>query len=104
MKRYQNIELQSNRVFSVKAYTEPNTNYTSMETEIKDTFFTPYEGYFKSEYRQNRFSPNVASEELAMLVGEDMRANALTHEMSYEASEVGEQNILFSVGISGVIS
>jgi hypothetical protein len=40
----------------------------------------------------------------AMLNGEDIRANALTHDLYFNPSLAGQSSILFSVGIKGVLS
>jgi hypothetical protein len=45
--------------------------------------------------------------EKVLLNGEDVRANALTHTLSYDpaaSGASGEGSILFSVGIKGVLS
>ena len=104
VKRYQNLTQRSNKTFNVVAYAEPNQSYSAMETEVPDYWFDVYEGYSKGSYKKNRFSPLYATEELAMMNGEEMRAHSLTHELTYNPQDTGEGFIFFSLEISYLIS
>ena len=104
VKRYQNLVQRANQTFNVRAYAEPNQSYRAMETEMANYLFDVYEGYSKGSYRQNKYSPNISSEELSMITGEDMRAHSLVHELTYNPQENSEGFILFSLEIDYVNS
>jgi hypothetical protein len=56
LKRYQNIALVSDDIFSVTAYSEPNRSYPlGMRTTIPSNLFSTYEGYGKANYRKNLY-------------------------------------------------
>jgi hypothetical protein len=101
LKRYQDVIERSDKTWGVEAYAEPNQSYTEMATEMPDYLFNLYEGYSLTDYRKNKFTPLYASEEMAMMNGEDVRANALTHRF-YRALD--SNCVLFSFGIKGVLS
>jgi hypothetical protein len=103
LKRYQDITQRANQTFDVSAYAEANQSYTQMATEMPSVIFNVYEGYSKCYYKRNKFTPNIATQDLAMMNGEEVRANALTHTLSYDPSTNGKA-ILFNVGITGVLS
>lgn len=104
LKRFQNITLRSDNAFDVTATSTSNYNYGVMETEMPSSMFVFYEGYGKSYYRKNKNTPNQPSQTLAMINGEDMRGDALTHTLSFEPNINDKSRTLFSVGISGVLS
>jgi hypothetical protein len=184
VKRYQDITLVSDNLFSIEASSEPNRSYPlGMKTTMPENLISTYEGYGKVNYRKNLYDPkffNDANEvitaynpptsvingwvtfddysyllnefitiiqtdgniysgqvnlatydsglnqttitllgvapgtvgitgswylsERALLNGQDMRANALTHTLEYNPVTYDESSILFSVGIKGVLS
>lgn len=104
LKRFQNITLRSDKAFDVTAESTSNYNYGIMETEMPSSMFVFYEGYGKSYYRKNKNTIGQPSTTLAMINGEDMRGDALTHTLSFEPSINDKSRTLFSVGISGVLS
>lgn len=101
LKRFQNITLRSDKAFDVTATSTSNYNYGVMETEMPSSMFVFYEGYGKSYYRKNKYTPNKPD---PMINGEDMRGDALTHTLSFEPNSNDKSRTLFSVGISGVLS
>jgi hypothetical protein len=104
VKRFQNIVLRSDKAFDVTAESTSNYNYGVMETEMPSSMFVFYEGYGKSYYRKNKNTLGQASPTLAMINGEDMRGDAMTHTLSFEPDTNDKSRTLFSVGISGVLS
>jgi hypothetical protein len=184
LKRYQDIILISDDLFSIEAQSEPNKSYPrGMKTTMPSNLISTYEGYGKVNYRKNLYDPkffndnntcnsfydpplqpingwtfdfdqsNLVGEivtilqsdgsiftgliisavydtindwtvvelqdqvpnsngipgtwyfsERALVNGEDVRANALTHTLSYDPVISNEPSVLFSVGIKGVLS
>jgi hypothetical protein len=191
VKRYQDITLVSDDLFSIQAQSEPNRSYPlGMNTNMPTNLISTYEGYGKVNYRKNLYDPKffidsntcttsydpptnpvngwtmpgdqtyllnnppdvpseiitiiqtdgniytgqvntavydsgldittitlVGSEpgtfgvngswyfsEIALCNGQDIRANALTHTLSYDPTINGTGSILVSVGIKGVLS
>lgn len=104
VKRYQDMTQRANKTFSVSAEAEANQSYSAMGTIMSANLFTVYEGYSKAGFQKNRYTPGYATEELAILNGEDVRAHSLTCELSYDPSVDGENSILFAVGVDGVYS
>lgn len=184
VKRYQDIALISDDLFSIEARSEPNRSYPrGMKTTMPSNLLSTYEGYGKVNYRKNLYDPkffnnnntcnsfynpplqpingwtfdfdqsyligevitiiqvdgniftgvvtsatydipndwtvitlqdqapgtnNVAGtwylSERAYVNGEDIRANALTHTLSYDPTISDQASVLFSVGIKGVLS
>lgn len=103
LKRYQDMTQRANQTFDVSAYAEANQSYSQMATEMPSAIFNVYEGYSKCYYKRNKYTPNIATSDLAMMNGEEVRANALTHTLSYDPTTNGKA-ILFNVGITGVLS
>jgi hypothetical protein len=185
LKRYQDISLISNNIFSIEAYSEPNRSYPlGMKTSMPANIINTYEGYGGVYYRKNLYDPRffntgtstvsnydppnsltvngwlvpgdqqgllaqnitimqsdgtmfsgsvisatysipndntlivIANQgpgtigvtgywynsDRAMLNGEDIRANALTHNLYFDPSLADQSSVLFSVGIKGVLS
>jgi hypothetical protein len=190
VKRYQDITLISDDLFSIEAESEPNRSYPlGMKTNMPTNLISTYEGYGKVNYRKNLYDPKffvdsntsttsydpptspingwtmpgdlsyllnetitinqtdilaggdgniytgvvnyavydaigdvtvVALDgqepgtngftgtwyfsERALCNGQDIRANALTHTLSYDPTINGTGSILVSVGIKGVLS
>jgi hypothetical protein len=191
VKRYQDIILVSDNLFSIEASSEPNRSYPlGMKTTMPENLLSTYEGYGKVNYRKNLYDPKffidantctttyepplnpingwtmpgdqtyllnnppdvpadiitiiqldgniytgqvntavyddildittitlIGAEpstfgvggswyysERALVNGQDMRANALTHTLEYNPVTYDESSILFSVGIKGVLS
>lgn len=191
LKRYQDITLVSDELFSIDAYSEPNRSYPrGMKTNMPTNLISTYEGYGRVNYRKNLYDPKffinsntctttydpptnpingwnipgdqtyllnnpptVPSEiitiiqedgniytgqvntavydaisdsttitlinaqpntsnidgiwyfsERALVNGEDIRANALTHTIEYDPGLNDSASILVSVGIKGVLS
>jgi hypothetical protein len=184
LKRYQDITLISDEIFSIEAFSEPNRSYPlGMKTSMPASIINTYEGYGSVYYRKNLYDPrffgagtstisnydppttpvdgwlvpgdqsflnnqNITiiqtdgsifsgrvtsaaysilddetlirlfnqgpgtigvtgffyNSDRAMLNGEDMRANALTHNLYFDPSLADQSSILFSVGIKGVLS
>lgn len=191
LKRYQDITLVSDDLFSIEAKSEPNRSYPrGMKTTMPANLISTYEGYGKVNYRKNLYDPkffidsndcttayepplfpingwsmpgdqtyllnnppDVQSEtitiiqedgniytgqvetavydslsdsttitllglqpntsnidgtwyfsERAYINGQDIRANALTHTLSYDPTILDQPSVLFSVGIKGVLS
>ena len=184
VKRYQDIILVSDNLFSIEASSEPNRSYPlGMKTTMPENLLSTYEGYGKVNYRKNLYDPkffnanNISASyynppdepvngwifdfdqsfllgetitiiqdngqiftgvvtlatyddindwtlitlqgiepnsfleagswylsERALVNGQDMRANALTHTLEYNPVTYDESSILFSVGIKGVLS
>jgi hypothetical protein len=103
LKRYQDMTQRANQTFDVSAFAEENQSYSQMATEMPSGIFSVYEGYSKCYYKRNQYTPNFATQDLAMMNGEEIRANALTHVLSYDPTTNGRA-ILFNVGITGVLS
>lgn len=191
LKRYQDITLISDDLFSIEAESEPNRSYPrGMKTTMPSNLLSTYEGYGKVNYRKNLYDPkffidsntctttydpptnpvngwnmpgdqtyllnnppDIPSEiitiiqedgniytgrvsaavyapgpdtttitlvgaepstngvagtwyfsERAYVNGQDIRANALTHTLSYDPTISDQPSVLFSVGIKGVLS
>jgi len=191
LKRYQDIALISDDLFSITAESEPNRSYPlGMKTTMPTNLISTYEGYGKVNYRKNLYDPryfnsdnismssydpptqpingweldfdqsSIAGEtitiiqpsdgqiftgvityanydplsnrtvikltnpvnldpvepstngvngswylsEIALLNGEDVRANALTHTLEYDPTINNSSSLLVSVGIKGVLS
>lgn len=104
MKRYQDFLTRGNKTFSVYAYALPNQSYGQMATSMSKNLFSVYEGYSLVAYNKNRFDPAFATQELAEMNGEDVRANALVHELSYNPTEENSASILFDVEIDFILS
>ena len=184
LKRYQDIALISDDLFSITAESEPNRSYPrGMKTTMPTNLISTYEGYGKVNYRKNIYDPrffnsnNISSSfydppaqpingwrfdfdqsfllnetvtiiqndgniftglvtlatydtvndwtlitlqglepntnlvagnwylsEIALLNGEDVRANALTHTLEYDPTINNSSSLLVSVGIKGVLS
>jgi hypothetical protein len=191
LKRYQDIVLVSDDLFSIEAQSEPNRSYPlGMKTTMPTNLISTYEGYGKVNYRKNLYDPkffvtnnssntfydpptepingwvldfdqtalltesitiiqptdgqiftgvityvdydsvndwtvirltnpissapiepntnNVAGfwylSERALVNGQDIRANALTHTLEYDPTLSDDSSILFTVGIKGVLS
>jgi hypothetical protein len=185
VKRYQDIHLISDEIFSIEASSDPNRSYPlGMKTLMPSNIINTYEGYGSVYYRKNLYDPRffntgttitsnydppngfpvngwvvpgdqqdlftqnitiiqndgtifsgdvssatysipddntlivLADQEpssfgingfwynsdRAMLNGEDMRANALTHNLYFDPSLADQSSILFSVAIKGVLS
>ena len=184
LKRYQDITLVSDNLFSIEANSEPNKSYPlGMKTTMPENLLSTYEGYGKVNYRKNLYDPkffnvnNISASyynppdqpvngwifdfdqsfllgetitiiqdngeiftgvvtlatyddisdwtlitlqgsepntnliagswylsERALVNGEDIRANALTHTLEYDPAAYDESSVLFSVGIKGVLS
>jgi hypothetical protein len=184
VKRYQDIFLISDNLFSIEASSEPNRSYPlGMKTTMPENLLSTYEGYGAVNYRKNLYDPkffdvnNISASyynppdepvngwifdfdqsfllgetitiiqdngqiftgvvtlatyddindrtlitlqgsepnsfldagswylsERALVNGQDMRANALTHTLEYNPVTYDESSILFSVGIKGVLS
>lgn len=182
LKRYQDISLVSDDLFSISAQSEPNRSYPlGMKTTMPTNLISTYEGYGKVNYRKNLYDPrffnnggtstsaydpptqpvngwifnldqtalvgqnvtiiqsnseiftgvvatavlvsgntlitltgfepnsngiagNWYYSEIAMLNGEDIRANALTHTLEYDPTINNTGSVLVSVGIKGVLS
>jgi hypothetical protein len=184
LKRYQDIHLISDEIFSIEASSEPNRSYPlGMKTSMPANIISTYEGYGSIYYRKNLYDPrffgagtsivsnydpptepvdgwlvlgdqsflnneNITiiqtdgsifsgrvtsavysipddetlirlfnqgpgtigvtgfwyNSDRAMLNGEDIRANALTHNLYFDPSLADQSSILFSVGIKGVLS
>jgi hypothetical protein len=56
------------------------------------------------EPNTNSATGNWYLSERALVNGQDIRANALTHTLEYNPATYGESSVLFSVGIKGVLS
>jgi len=184
LKRYQDIVLVSDDLFSIEAQSEPNRSYPmGMKTTMPTNLISTYEGYGKVNYRKNLYDAkffnnnNTSSSfylpplqpvngwvfdfdqstllgevvtimqndgniftglvtlanydtvndwtlitlqdqvpgtnnvpgtwylsERALVNGQDIRANALTHTLEYDPTVSGDSSILFTVGIKGVLS
>jgi hypothetical protein len=91
IKRFQNLIQRANKTFDVKAYTDSNQSYGAMETEMADYLFKVYEGYSMGYFRRNKFSPRFATEELAMMNGEEMRSYGITMELTYTPTDSGAE-------------
>jgi hypothetical protein len=91
IKRFQNLIQRANKTFNTKAYTDSNQSYGAMETEMADYLFKVYEGYSMGYFRRNKFSPRFATEELAMMNGEEMRSYAVTMELTYTPTDSGAE-------------
>jgi hypothetical protein len=184
VKRYQQISLISDDVFSIEARSEPNRSYPrGMKTFMPRNIVGTYEGYGEVNYRKNLFDPRFFNSnnicftsydpplqpvngwefnsdqsllvnqnitilqtdgevftgrvatasyvvltdttlvtlvglspstngiqgqwyysDIALLNGEDIRANALTHTLEYDPTINNTSSILVSVGIKGVLS
>jgi hypothetical protein len=184
LKRYQDITLVSDDLFSIEAQSEPNRSYPrGMKTAMPTNLISTYEGYGKVNYRKNLYDPkyfnadNISGSyynppdqpvngwifdfdqsfllgetitiiqddgniftgvvtlatyddisdwtlitlqglepntnlvpgswylsERALVNGEDIRANALTHTIEYDPTINDSSSILVSVGIKGVLS
>lgn len=184
LKRYQDITLVSDDLFSIEAQSEPNRSYPlGMKTTMPTNLISTYEGYGKVNYRKNLYDakffnnnnfsssfylpplqpvngwvfdfdqsfllgeivtiiqsdgniftglvtlatydtvndwtlitlqgqePNTNSvpgnwylSERALVNGEDVRANALTHTIEYDPTINNTGSVLVSVGIKGVLS
>ena len=184
VKRYQQISLISDDVFSIEAQSEPNRSYPrGMKTIMPRNIVNTYEGYGDVNYRKNLFDPRFFNSnnicytsydpplqpvngwqfdfdqsslinqnvtilqtdgevftgrvatafydlgtdttlvtlvglspgtngiegqwyysDIALLNGEDVRANALTHTLEYDPTINNTSSILVSVGIKGVLS
>jgi hypothetical protein len=185
LKRYQDIHLISDEIFSIEASSDPNRSYPlGMKTTMPANIINTYEGYASVYYRKNLYDPrffgtgtsivsnydppngfsangwlvpgdqsflnneNITiiqtdgsifsgrvtsavysipndntliqifdqgpgtigvngywyNSDRAMLNGEDIRANALTHNLYFDPSLADQSSILFSVGIKGVLS
>jgi len=190
IKRYQDITLISDDLFSVSAESEPNRSYPlGMKTTMPANLISNYEGYGKVNYRKNLYDPRFFNDnntstssydpplqptngwilggnqedllnenitinqsdtstggdgniytgvvtfanyddindwtvvtlsghepgtngvlgswylsERAMVNGEDIRANALTHTLEYNPAINNSSSVLVSVGIKGVLS
>jgi hypothetical protein len=190
VKRYQDITLISDDLFSIEAESEPNRSYPlGMKTNMPTNLISTYEGYGKVNYRKNLYDPKFFVDsntsttsydpptspvngwtvpgdlsyllnetitinqtdilaggdgniytglvnsvfydvpgdftiitltgqepgtngftgtwyfsERALCNGQDIRANALTHTLSYDPTINGTGSILVSVGIKGVLS
>lgn len=184
VKRYQQISLISDDVFSIEAQSEPNRSYPrGMKTFMPRIIIGTYEGYADVNYRKNLFDPRFFNSnnicytsynppiqpvngwqfdfdqsllinqnitilqqdgevftgtvatalydlltditlvtlvglspgtngiegqwyysDFALLNGEDIRANALTHTLEYDPTINNTSSILVSVGIKGVLS
>jgi hypothetical protein len=184
LKRYQDIHLISDEIFSIEASSDPNRSYPlGMKTSMPANIINTYEGYASVYYRKNLYDPrffgtgtsivsnydpptdpvdgwlvpgdqsflnnqNITiiqtdgsifsgtvvsaayiilddetliqlldqgpgtigvtgywyNSDRAMFNGEDIRANALTHNLYFNPSLAGQSSILFSVGIKGVLS
>lgn len=58
LKRYQDIVLVSDDLFSIEAQSEPNRSYPlGMKTTIPTNLISTYEGYGKVAYRKNLYDP-----------------------------------------------
>jgi hypothetical protein len=58
LKRYQDITLVSDDLFSVEAESEPNRSYPrGMKTTMPTNLISTYEGYGKVNYRKNLYDP-----------------------------------------------
>lgn len=194
LKRYQDITLISDDLFSIEAESEPNRSYPrGMKTTMPSNLLSTYEGYGKVNYRKNLYDakffvdsntittsydpptnpvngwvlpgdqtsllndplavPPIPADiitiiqddgniytgqvstavydplldittitlvgaepgtigvtgtwyfsERALCNGQDIRANALTHTLSYDPTILDQSSVLFSVGIKGVLS
>ena len=191
LKRYQDITLVSDDLFSITAQSEPNRSYPlGMKTTMPTNLISTYEGYGKVNYRKNLYDPryfnsnNISASsynppdqpingweldfdqssivaetitiiqpsdgqiftgvvtyanydpltdrtlirltnpanlepvepstngvegswylsERALVNGEDIRANALTHTLEYDPTINNTGSVLVSVGIKGVLS
>jgi hypothetical protein len=91
IKRFQNLIQRANKTFNTKAYTDSNQSYGAMETEMADYLFKVYEGYSMGYFRRNKFSPRFATEELAMMNGEEMRSYGITMELTYTPTDSGAE-------------
>ena len=104
VKRFQNIIIRSDKAFDVTAVSTSNYNYGVMETSMPSSMFVFYEGYGKSYYRKNQNTPGYATTTLALINGEDMRADAMTHTFEFSPTSQDKSRTLFNVGIRGILS
>lgn len=93
-KRYMDIKQIGNKTFAVKATTDENQSYGIMETEMTIPMFKIFVGNSHAEYRNNKFSPNFASEALAMVNGEQIRGIAVKHELSRPVDSTSVTNMI----------
>ena len=104
VKRFQNIIIRSDKAFDVTAASTSNYNYGVMETSMPSSMFVFYEGYGKSYYRKNKNTPGYATTAAALINGEDMRADAMTHTFEFNPTSQDKSRTLFNVGIRGILS
>ena len=71
---------------------------------MPSSMFVFYEGYGKSYYRKNKNTPGYANTTLALINGEDMRADAMTHTFEFSPTSQDKSRTLFNVGIRGILS
>lgn len=103
-KRFMNILTRADRTFDLVAQTDYGLSYDVMETTTPSWLWVVREDFSYAYYRKNKYSKGYASEEMAMINGEDIRAQALTNTLSYTPKDDRDKFVLSSVEIDGVFS